>query len=56
MPLIALLLIVTFVLPKLLPDAEYSKLGLVFVAICVFGGVYQAEVVRVVFSLAAWSV
>jgi len=45
-PLIALLLIVTFVLPKLLPDAEYSKLGLVFVAICVFGGVYQAEVVR----------
>lgn len=45
-PLIALLLVVTFVLPKLLPEAEYPKLGLVFVAICAFGAVYQAEVVR----------
>ena len=46
-PLIALLLIVTFVLPKLLPPGtEYPKLGLVLLAICLFGGVYQAEVIR----------
>lgn len=46
-PLIALLLVVTFVLPKLLPaDADYPKLFLVFLAICLFGGVYQAEVIR----------
>ena len=46
-PLIALLLIVTFVLPKLLPPgAEYPKLGLVLLALCLFGGVYQAEVIR----------
>ena len=47
MPLIALLLVVTFVLPKLLPEgADYPKLGLVLLAICLFGGVYQAEVIR----------
>ena len=46
-PLIALLLVVTFVLPKLLPaGADYPKLFLVLLAICLFGGVYQAEVVR----------
>ena len=46
-PLIALLLVVTFVLPKLLPEgADYPKLGLVLLAICLFGGVYQAEVIR----------
>ena len=46
-PLIALLLVVTFVLPKLLPaGTDYPKLGLVLIAICLFGGVYQAEVIR----------
>ena len=46
-PLIALLLIVTFVLPKLLPsDVEYPKLALVVIAICIFGAAYQAEVIR----------
>ena len=46
MPLIALLLTVIFVLPKLLPEAEYPKLGLALLAVCLHGTVYQAEVVR----------
>ena len=45
-PLIALLLTVIFVLPKLLPEAEYPKLGLALLAVCLHGTVYQAEVVR----------
>ena len=46
-PLVALLLIVVVILPKLLPPGtEVPQLSLALVGICVFGGVYMAEVIR----------
>ncbi len=46
-PLVALLLVVVVILPKLLPPGtEVPQLSLALIGICVFGGVYMAEVIR----------